>query len=480
MKIKRFAALLLCFVMLLSTAAYAAGGAWNVQTVDPYKTYTYEQMCSDLKALEKGYPDLISVSSIGQSVEGRDIPVFRLGKGERQILICASMHAREYIATGFVMYMAEQYCISYRNDSWTAGISYKKMLDGVTFVIVPMLNPDGVILAQNGIENAANRDTLEKMELVDDWDCGYYAWKANINGVDLNRNWPYRWSENDEVKSPASANYNGTAPCTEPEVIAMKKLIDETPFYMFCSFHTSGQVVYWIDNSNTQEMVNKFAPIISKISSFIGYTMLGYENVDKFGGYMINYARATYDKPCFTVELCPMYVDYPYSTYDYFHYTVQRVLPIGLIMAFETLKMEEIQSPEVPPFIENTKIVQVHVDGVALNFEDVGPRIENGRTLVPLRAVCETIGLQVSWSEDKLISVTNGETTVSMRAGEKEICINGESFSLDVAPKIIDGRTLLPIRAVLEAFGCSLEWNESEKIVNVITKSINPDIVIEE
>ncbi len=458
--------------------------------MDPYRLYSYEQMCADLESLESAYPKLISVSSIGTSVEGRDIPVFNLGKGDRKILICASMHAREYVSTNFVMYMAEQYCRGYAAKEWYAGLSYRKLLDNVCFVIVPMLNPDGVNLAQNGLENAELRDKIEQMELVDTYQDGVYAWKANINGVDLNRNWPYNWAEDEKVKVPASANYNGTGPCTEPEVIAMKELIDSTAFYMLCSFHTSGEVIYWIDSSNSQQLANRLAPTVSRIANFIGYRMLGYENISKFGGYMVNYARATYERPCFTVELCPMFARYPYDDYTGFANTVKRVLPIGLIMADEAMKMEPIDgtvfpepspepSPEPLPTPEPEKPevqVQVHIDGVPLFFEDVGPIIENSRTLVPVRAVCEALGLTVGWSKGE-VTVSDGETLVSMRVGSAEMFINGESATLEAAPKIVENRTLLPIRAVLEAFGHSLDWDSQQKIVLVTSKTANNDVV---
>ena len=490
MKLKRIISLIIVLAVLcsLSSLCFAAG-----EIVDPYRLYSYEQMCADIKSLEAAYPELISVSSIGTSVEGRDIPVFTLGKGDRMILICASMHAREYVSTNFVMYMAEQYCRGYTEKEWYAGLSYQKLLDNVCFVIVPMLNPDGVTLAQNGLENAPLRESLEQMELVDAYKDGVYAWKANINGVDLNRNWPYNWAEDEKVNVPASANYNGTAPCTEPEVIAMKKLIDSTPFYMLCSFHTSGEVIYWIDSSNSQQLANKLAPTVSRIASFIGYRMLGYENISKFGGYMVNYARATYERPCFTVELCPIFARYPYDDYAGFANTVKRVLPIGLIMADEAMKMDPIEgtvspdpspepSPEPLPAPEPDKPeiqVQVHIDGAALTFEDVGPIIENSRTLVPVRAVCEALGLTVGWEKGQ-VTISDGETLVSMNIGSTEMFINDESVTLEAAPKIVENRTLLPIRAVLEAFGHSLDWDSRQKTVLVTSKTANYNVVNEE
>jgi len=456
---------------------YAAPG--ETEIVDPYELYSYDRMCEDINTLQSTYPELISVSVLGQSVENRDIPIVTLGKGERIIIMCASMHAREYVSTNFVMYMIDQYCRGYTDDTWYAGLSYRILLDNVRFVIVPMLNPDGVNLAQNGIENAIRREALEQMELVDTWKSGYYGWKANINGVDLNRNWPYNWAEDEDVKAPASANYNGSAPCTEPEVIAMKQLIDSTPFNMLCSFHTSGEVIYWIDTSNSIQMASKFAPIINRLAQWTGYRMLGYENVSSFGGYMVNYARGTYEKPCFTVELCPISVDYPYTDYNRFYYTVKKALPIGLIMADEVMKMEAVTDnyPDPTPEQKPSEI-RVFIDGEELGFPDVKPIIENNRTLVPLRAVCEALGLEVNWKGSGLIDVIHDDITVTLNVGRKVMTVGENYVALDAAPKIIEDRTLLPIRAVLEAFGCSLEWDGEQKFVNVFSKTQNNDVVI--
>lgn len=78
--------LLLAFCTgLLAFPAAAQDGVSDPQNlpaiVDPFREYTYEQMCADLEALRTRYPKLISVSSIGTSVEGREIPVFTLGTG---------------------------------------------------------------------------------------------------------------------------------------------------------------------------------------------------------------------------------------------------------------------------------------------------------------------------------------------------------------------------------------------------------------
>ena len=92
---------------------------------------------------------------------------------------------------------------------------------------------------------------------------------------------------------------------------------------------------------------------------------------------------------------------------------------------------------------------------------DVEPVIENGRTLVPLRAIFETMGCAVYYSEE------NGKQTVSARRandnllltiGENKMYFNGKEITLDVPAKIKDGRTLVPLRAISEAFECEVDW----------------------
>lgn len=91
---------------------------------------------------------------------------------------------------------------------------------------------------------------------------------------------------------------------------------------------------------------------------------------------------------------------------------------------------------------------------------------ENGRTLVPLRASMESMGCTVNWYEpSRTAFVVNGDTTVSVPIGQSCVYRNGVSIPNDTSAKIIDGRVYLPIRAVLEAFGASVSWDESKQMV---------------
>ncbi len=111
----------------------------------------------------------------------------------------------------------------------------------------------------------------------------------------------------------------------------------------------------------------------------------------------------------------------------------------------------------------------VLIDGIPVQFTDSGgyPFIENSRTLVPLRATMESFGAEVLWeAQTQTAIVKKDSTTVRCRIGENCIYRNNVKIENDAASVIVGGRTYLPIRAVLEAFGAEVSWDGN---VNVIS-----------
>jgi len=102
---------------------------------------------------------------------------------------------------------------------------------------------------------------------------------------------------------------------------------------------------------------------------------------------------------------------------------------------------------------------KVEINGTTLNF-DVAPVIVDGRILVPIRAVFEAMGAAVSWEQATMTATAvKGSTTVVLQIGSLAPTINGTIKPIDVAGKIVDDRTLAPLRFVCEAFGGTVEWN---------------------
>lgn len=114
--------------------------------------------------------------------------------------------------------------------------------------------------------------------------------------------------------------------------------------------------------------------------------------------------------------------------------------------------------------------VTVTLDGNSIK-SDVAPQIVDGRTMVPLRAIFEALGATVAWSEStRTVTAIKDNDVVICTIDSYKMTVNGEQKKLDVAPMIIDGRTMVPVRFVAEAFGCNVGWDGEKRIVSIITK----------
>ncbi len=120
-------------------------------------------------------------------------------------------------------------------------------------------------------------------------------------------------------------------------------------------------------------------------------------------------------------------------------------------------------------------IINIDSAKVEFNEESGFPFIdENYRTQVPFRAVLEKYGAQVDWdNESRTAIATKNEIVVEVLIDENYILKNGEEVPVDTAARIIDGRTFLPIRAVIEAFGSEVEWDGALNTVVITTEPVD-------
>ena len=94
------------------------------------------------------------------------------------------------------------------------------------------------------------------------------------------------------------------------------------------------------------------------------------------------------------------------------------------------------------------------VNNDVVNVPDAAPYIANSRTYVPFRALGEALGAEVEWDNDaRTVTYTLGKTEVVMTIGETTYTVNGEEKTMDVAPEITNDRTYVPVRFVGEALG---------------------------
>lgn len=110
-------------------------------------------------------------------------------------------------------------------------------------------------------------------------------------------------------------------------------------------------------------------------------------------------------------------------------------------------------------YVENGAPITVHVDGRYV-ATDVQPYIQSGRTFLPMRAAAEAMDASVVWDNStRTATMTKGSKVVAFTIGSSRYTVNGISKSMDVTPRITDGRTMLPIRVFAESLGAEVEWD---------------------
>ncbi len=106
---------------------------------------------------------------------------------------------------------------------------------------------------------------------------------------------------------------------------------------------------------------------------------------------------------------------------------------------------------------------------------DQAPVLVENRTLVPMRAIFEALGATVEWNEEtKTVTARREAETMSLTIGIDSLIINDETRKLDVPAQLVNNRTMIPVRAVSEAFDCSVKWNGHKRYVMIRPNNQTP------
>ncbi|WP_394238807.1 stalk domain-containing protein [Niallia oryzisoli] len=109
--------------------------------------------------------------------------------------------------------------------------------------------------------------------------------------------------------------------------------------------------------------------------------------------------------------------------------------------------------------------IQVQVDGDEIKYT-ASPAIINNKLMVPVRKTAEIMGLKVEWSgQDQMVSIIGNGKTIEIMVDSKKATINRKQIQLEVAPTIVNGETLIPLRFLSDEFGYILEWNPNKNTV---------------
>lgn len=287
--------------------------------------YDHNTMINDIRRLQSVYP-FIRLTTIGDSVLGKDIPEVLIGNGGKQVHYNGSFHANEWITTPIVMTFLNDYLLSLTNYNPIRGLNMHQFYRQASLSVVPMVNPDGVDLVLNG--PPANEPWRSRVIELNNGSIDFSGWKANIRGVDLNDQFPARWEleRARNPKQPGPRDYVGERPLSEPEAIAMADLTRQRDFARVLAFHTQGQVIYWgfenLEPPESQVIVQEFA------------RASGYEpvkTIESYAGYK-DWFIQDWRRPGFTVELGRGTNPLPLTQFDEIYQDALGIFLAGLYM----------------------------------------------------------------------------------------------------------------------------------------------------
>lgn len=145
-------------------------------------------------------------------------------------------------------------------------------------------------------------------------------------------------------------------------------------------------------------------------------------------------------------------------------------IKVELPKSVKNLTAEEYMALMVPKNLDIDPMIEVKLNGKDVDFKDVQPLIVENRTLVPFRALLEEMGSEVKWDEAKKeVIAKSGDNEVILKIGSKEALVNGKKVNLDVPAQIKDGRTMIPLRFISENFGYKVNFNNENKFLYIIT-----------
>ncbi len=273
----------------------------NVRTVDPMRApdskYTpFDKLTTLLNDFAAKYPNLVKLESAGKSHEGRDIWAVKISENvgthnpaKPVIFFNAMHHAREVMTTEVALDIIETLTKGYDGND-----RIKNWLVRNEIWIVPMVNPDG----NNKVWTSNS------------------MWRKNTlggYGVDINRNYPYKWAAcNGSSDSRSSDTYHGPSAGSEPETQAMMNLVAKIKPVLSISYHSYSELVIYPYGCDKEYVADR------EIVETVGKTLAGRLAKDTGGG---TYKPGTSWEILYGVDGGD--IDWFYSEHDVLPYVIE-------------------------------------------------------------------------------------------------------------------------------------------------------------
>lgn len=263
--------------------------------------HNYEETIEALEKLHRQYPKQTALEEIGQSIEGRRLVALHLNTSEKDlksgfsskpgIVFLGTHHAREHLSTEIPLLLSE-YLLKQRERLLSSLLANRDIW------IIPMVNPDGV-----------------------EWDIEggrYKYWRKNrrpnldgTRGVDLNRNYGYKWGTGGSSQETDSEIYMGSEPFSEPETQAVRDFISlRSNLKVLLSFHTYSELILYPWGNTYDPIANPkdlqtFQNLASRMARWNHYTPQPSSDLYIASGDTTDWAYGEHGIFAFTFELSP-------------------------------------------------------------------------------------------------------------------------------------------------------------------------------
>ena len=254
----------------------------------------------------------VETGVVGESELKQRIPYVFVGKKNGNYMIVqGAMHAREHLTALLVVCLAKHLVKN----------SHLPLDGGIYFV--PMTNPDGVRLCQEGVGFIRDKERKSNL-LTINGGSDFTLWKANADGVDVNVNFDARWGEgvqNGYFKS--SQNYVGKAPFSAAESRCLAEFTERIKPLVTLSYHLKGEQIYW-EFGQTSHRRHRDKRYADAIANYTGYTLVGGEG--SVGGYK-DWCVEKLKIPAYTIEVGNDSFEHPFP-YEQFTVILEQNLDL--------------------------------------------------------------------------------------------------------------------------------------------------------
>ena len=156
----------------------------DLQVLKEPRIYSYEDMMGDVQLLEMLYPEDFSTETLARTADGRQVQLLVVGDPQagKKIFVNAGIHGREYITSQLVMKQTAVFLEHLRDGDSYKAQPYRSLMDDCAVYVVPMVNPDGISISQQGMEGILTETVRENVERI-----------AALDGQTLEEDYLTKW-----------------------------------------------------------------------------------------------------------------------------------------------------------------------------------------------------------------------------------------------------------------------------------------------